>query len=230
MGQRQIGPRKGAAAMIALMLFGSCATGVALALVAEWSGRSALQWVGKPLAALSFVAAALYWGAWDTTYGKTILVGLCLGAIGDVLLIPRWHARAFMGALNLFLLGHVAYVVAFSALPLHGLSAALAAVVMVVVGIAVAIWLLPHVSEDLRTPVLTYFGVIGVMVVTAVSAVGAGASVLLALGAVGFAASDVAVARERFVRSGLVNRLWGMPLYFASQMALAGSVAVVAAA
>lgn len=214
--------------MIALMLGATCATGVAFALIGELSGRAVWQWVGKPLAALSFVAAAVYWGAWETTYGRTILVGLCLGAIGDVLLIPRWHARAFMGALNLFLLGHVAYVIAFSALPLHGGAAALAAAVTVAGGIVIAIWLLPSVPEDLRTPVLTYFGVIGVMLVTAVSAFWAGASILLAVGALGFAASDVAVARERFVHSNAVNRLSGMPLYFASQMALAASVATVA--
>lgn len=213
--------------MIALLLGVTCVTGVAFALIGERSGRALWQWVGKPLAALSFVAAALHWGAWETTYGKTILVGLCLGAVGDVLLIPRWHARAFMGALNLFLLGHVAYVIAFSALPLHGGAAALAAAGTVAVGIVIAIWLLPAVPEALRTPVLTYFGVIGVMLVTAVSAYWAGASILLAVGALGFAASDVAVARERFIQSSSVNRLWGMPLYFASQMALAASVATV---
>ncbi|MEQ8271013.1 lysoplasmalogenase [Algiphilus sp.] len=213
--------------MMALWLSASCALGVGLALFGESTGSQRLQWVGKPLAAVSFVLAALVWGAWETSYGKTLLVGLCLGAVGDVLLIPRWHARAFMGALNLFLLGHVAYVVAFAALPLHGGAAALAAVATVATGAGLAVWLLPHISDDLRTAVLTYFGVIGVMLVTAVSAFWAGASVLLALGALGFAASDVAMARERFVRASPINRLVGMPLYFASQMALAASVATV---
>ncbi|WP_420428815.1 lysoplasmalogenase family protein [Algiphilus sp.] len=211
--------------MTALWLCASCALGVGLALYGESSGRSVFQWLGKPLAAISFVLAALYWGAWESTYGRTLLVGLCLGAVGDALLIPRWHARAFLGALNLFLLGHVAYVIAFAALPLHGGAAALTAAATVAMGIALAFWLLPHVSEDLRTAVLTYFGVIGVMLVTAVSACWAGASALLALGALGFAASDVAMARERFVRASPVNRLVGMPLYFASQMTLAASVA-----
>ncbi|MHA7834114.1 MAG: lysoplasmalogenase family protein [Algiphilus sp.] len=216
--------------MTALWLCASCALGVALALYGESSGRIVLQWLGKPLAAISFVVAALYWGAWESTYGKTLLFGLCLGAVGDVLLIPRWHARTFMGALNLFLLSHVAYVIAFAALPLHGGAAALTAAAVVGTGIALAFWLLPQISEDLRTAVLTYFGVVGVMLVTAVSACWAGASALIAIGALGLFVSDVAMARERFVCASPLNRLVGMPVYFASQMVLAASVATVTGA
>ena len=51
--------------------------------------------------------------------------------------------------------------------------------------------------------------------------------VLVLAGAWGFAISDLAVARDQFVTPGYQNRLWGLPLYFGSQMLLAYSVALV---
>lgn len=41
-----------------------------------------------------------------------------------------------------------------------------------------------------------------------------------------FWCSDLAVARDRFIAPGFVNRLWGLPLYYAAQVAFAWSVAV----
>ena len=75
---------------------------------------------------------------------------------------------------------------------------------------------------------LVYLCVIGVMVVAAISAVVAGTHWLIAAGAIGFALSDLSVARDQFVRPALINRVWGLPLYFASQMMIAASVALVA--
>ena len=63
------------------------------------------------------------------------------------------------------------------------------------------------------------------MCVLSLSAVAAGAPPTLALGALAFAASDVSVARERFVAPAFANGAWGLPLYFAAQLVLAGSVA-----
>ena len=44
------------------------------------------------------------------------------------------------------------------------------------------------------------------------------------VGAIVFAASDVAVARDRFVARSFVNRAWGLPAYYAAQLVLAWSV------
>ena len=44
---------------------------------------------------------------------------------------------------------------------------------------------------------------------------------ILVIGSVGFAASDLAVAKDRFVTPGIANRRWGRPLYFASQFLIA---------
>lgn len=47
---------------------------------------------------------------------------------------------------------------------------------------------------------------------------------LALLGAILFALSDISVARDRFVAHGLVNRLWGLPIYFIAQLLLAWSI------
>jgi hypothetical protein len=49
------------------------------------------------------------------------------------------------------------------------------------------------------------------MVVVALAAVGSGGSAVLGIGAVGFAASDISVARKRFVSGGFSNSAWGYP-------------------
>ena len=52
------------------------------------------------------------------------------------------------------------------------------------------------------------------------------APLILAVGAIVFAISDIFVARERFVRKGFVNAAVGLPAYFGSQMLLAYSVGI----
>jgi hypothetical protein len=42
-----------------------------------------------------------------------------------------------------------------------------------------------------------------------------------------FTASDIAIVRNRFVAPGFVNRLWGLPLYYAAQLIIAWSIMVV---
>jgi len=48
---------------------------------------------------------------------------------------------------------------------------------------------------------------------------------LFAAGAVLFFASDLAVARDKFVAKGFVNRAWGLPVYYAGQLLIAWSLA-----
>jgi len=46
----------------------------------------------------------------------------------------------------------------------------------------------------------------------------------LAIAALMFAASDVSVARNRFVARKIVNKVWGLPLYYAAQLLFATSI------
>ena len=88
---------------------------VAALLVLEWRNHRAAVLLAKPLASLGFVAIAVLSGALDSAYGRSILLGLCLCALGDVLLIPRANGKPFLLGIAGFALGHAAYAYAFYA-------------------------------------------------------------------------------------------------------------------
>jgi uncharacterized membrane protein YhhN len=209
-------------------LAGLAALGCALAVVgvvaADRAGSRAGLWIAKPLASTGFVLVALALGATGTTYGRWVLLGLALGWLGDVLLIPRGARLAFAAGLGSFLLGHLAFAVGFVSRgqSLAGLAGGLA--FAAASALPLLRWLMPHVPASLKVPVSAYFAVISAMVATACGASAATGDWRLALGAIGFAVSDVTVARERFVVHSPWNGGLGLPLYYASQLVLAATV------
>lgn len=189
-----------------------------------WSeaNRPRLRRLFKILASSGFLVVALSAGAYDSPYGRWILVGLACSWLGDLLLTV--DARSgFLGGLLAFALAHVAYGIGFT---VRGLAVGWllgAAIPVVVLGVAVVRWLGPHLEPTLRAPVLAYVVVISVMVIAAFGTVGADPDWRIAVGAVAFSLSDIAVARNRFVAPGFVNRAWGLPLYYLGQVLLAVS-------
>jgi uncharacterized membrane protein YhhN len=186
---------------------------------AEWRRWRLGVWLCKPLASLGFVAVAWLGGALASPHGRFFLLGLALCACGDVLLIPS-SGKSFLLGLGSFALGHVAYTCGFVALGRALGASTIAAVLMAVVVIATLRWLGPHAPSDMRVPIRIYMLVIAIMIAAAVGA-SVTHDVRLGLGALAFAASDLSVARERFVRASFVNLLWGLPLYYAAQLVLA---------
>jgi uncharacterized membrane protein YhhN len=199
---------------------------VALAVLLYADARESrpLRWVAKPLASAGFVGVALAGGALATPYGRVVLVGLALCWLGDVLLIPL-DRRIFRIGILAFLLGHVAFVAAFlvrGVAPV-GLAASLVGVVPAA-GLALR-WLAPHVPAGFRLPVRAYVAVISAMVVCAAGTVASAWSAVLLAGALLFYASDLCVARERFVAHAFANRAVGLPLYYGGTLLLAATVA-----
>lgn len=173
----------------------------------------------KMVAATAFIAVALSVGALDTTFGKIMVGGLVLSWFGDLFL--SYDGRGpFVAGLAVFLAGHIAYVTAFSNRGL-GDQFYVPVLAVVVVAIPVARWLMPTVPKELKGPVIAYMAVISAMVVTAVSTNATAADWRIPVGAVSFYLSDLGVARERFARPGLINRMVGLPLYFGGQLLLA---------
>jgi len=199
-------------------------------LVAERIDSSAGRAVAKLTASTAFVWAAVSWGAVGSDFGRVMLLGLSLCWLGDALLLPSGQTIWFKLGIAAFLLGHVAYTVAFMGLGLDGVALVLAAAALSGLAWVILRWLRPHVPSAFRWPVASYVIVIFTMVAASIAAVLAGAPPVVALGAIGFAASDVSVARERFVASSFVNPAWGLPAYYVSQLALAWSVSQVPAA
>jgi uncharacterized membrane protein YhhN len=182
--------------------------------------RAHLEWIIKPAAALLFVVTGARAGAFETTWGAVLFAGLVLAAIGDVLLIPK-SRRAFLAGLVSFLFGHLAYALAFG---LRGVDMGwlcVASAVCAACAIPVLRWLWPHVDRPMRAPVAAYIIAITTMVALAAGTVGAHGNPWILVGALGFYLSDLFVARDRFVTSSFNNRMYGLPLYFFSQLLLA---------
>jgi uncharacterized membrane protein YhhN len=199
------------------------ASGVAAALVATRAGRPWAYGVAKAIASGGFVAAALVAGALGGDWGRWALVALVLSGVGDVVLAvrARW---AFVAGLGAFLVAHAVYAIAFvlrgvEPLPLAGASLGLA---------LAATWGWRSgsawVPPALRRAVLAYLVVVSAMVATGVSVGVTHGAPGLALGAVLVVGSDLAVARERFVRPGFVNKALGLPTYYLGQLLIAVSL------
>jgi uncharacterized membrane protein YhhN len=208
-----------------------CAAATVALVVAERRGSTAGRYLAKPLAAFAFVTVPLLGGAsLEQRYPALILAGLVLGAGGDLgLMLPG--RRAFTVGTGLFLLGHLAYVAAALELGPAGDWLRPHAAAPLLLAALVIRWLWPHLGRPgapaPRPLVILYVAVISTMLLAAVSPLAAGAreprAVLLALGAALFVASDLAVARHRFVAPGFGNKLLGQPAYFAAQLLIAWS-------
>lgn len=183
-------------------------------LAAEARGAAVPRAVTKVAASLAFVLLAAA-RAGGSPFDRLVLAGLCLSLLGDALLLSA-RRPAFLAGLVAFLLAHVAYAAAFaprSATPPWVALPILAALV------AVLRWLWPHLG-GMKGPVVAYTLVISAMLHLALGV----ARWQVPVGAILFYASDLLVARDRFVRPGLSNRVAGLPAYYAAQLLFAMSV------
>lgn len=197
-----------------------CLLAVAALVVAERTGGAATRVVSKLAASTAFVLLALQFEPLQSAYGQWILAALVLGWLGDALLLGE-RAPLFLAGLAAFLLSHLCFALAFVAhgfvLPTFAMACAAAAGV----GWGVLRWLWPHLPSGMKPAVTVYVVAILLMCACAAShSAGSGHWQVLA-GATLFAASDVAVARDRFVAKGFVNKLWGLPTYYVAQLVLA---------
>jgi uncharacterized membrane protein YhhN len=192
-------------------------------LVAERRESQRGKWACKPLASAGFVGAAVAAGVHDR-FGSAVVAALLLSLVGDVFLISKAKA-AFRAGLLSFLLGHVAFGAAFVVRGVRPGVSALALLALVAVAVPVARWLLPHVEDKMRVPVIAYIVIITTMVALAAGTVAAHGHPILLVAAVLFYLSDLSVARDRFVAHEFGNRLWGLPLYYGAQLLFAWSLA-----
>ncbi|MFC1628238.1 lysoplasmalogenase family protein [Gemmatimonadota bacterium] len=199
---------------------GLTAVAVPLYLVADhrvhFPGRVML----KSLASLGFVGTALASGATGSPFGLLILAGLILSLTGDLFLISRARPL-FKAGLVSFLVGHVMFSAAFLVRGQEWLPILAGMAFLIPIGIKVFFWLRFRAPQEMINAILAYIVVITTMAAFAIGAVAAGAPWLLIPGAVAFYCSDLAVARDRFVSAGFINRAWGLPLYYLGQTLIA---------
>lgn len=191
------------------------------ALVIATRAENGARFLLKPAASVLFV-----WIGWiglsreGGRYPTLIVIGLVLGLAGDILLMDK-RTASFIGGLVMFLGGHLVYTAAFVS---DGLGPYLpaGAAVAIVLGIASLRWLRPHLQPPFNLAVPGYILVISLMVAVAIAQ--AGARPAAAIGAMLFAISDLAVARDRFIAPDRINPTIGLPLYYCSQVLLATSM------
>jgi uncharacterized membrane protein YhhN len=176
--------------------------------------------IAKAVAATGFIVVAISAGALDTSFGTVMLAGLVLSWIGD-LALSYTGERAFLLGLGAFLLAHVAYTGAFAVRGVNGVLAVVAVIAAVLLAASIVPWLMPHVSDAMRGPVVAYLVVISIMLITATGTHGDDTDWRIVAGAGLFYASDIFVARQRFVTPSPFNRRLGLPLYFGGQLLLA---------
>ncbi|MDE1947355.1 MAG: lysoplasmalogenase [Burkholderiales bacterium] len=207
-----------------ILLCLGCALAVAGLLHAERHDRRRARAVFKLAASTAFVLLALSLHATASAYGQVVLLALALSWIGDACLLAERDAW-FLAGLGAFLLAHIAFSAAFAFGASIAPALAAGALPIAVVGFFVLRWLWPRLDAFHRFAVGSYVLAILVMCTLALARSTAGGSWIVAAGAFAFAASDLSVARDRFVAPGFSNRAWGLPLYFAAQLLLAASVA-----
>ncbi len=204
------------AAVTVIVCLVACAALVAAEL-RDWPiGRA----IFKLIASSAFVLVAVQVDATASPYGRMILAALALGWLGDVFLLSR-RSRLFLLGIASFLLSHIVFATAFANRPLGNAALMIGLAAMSCVGLCVLLWLWSHLSGFFRVAVTLYVAAIVAMCAFAIAASAASGNWILAAAALAFAASDISVARDRFVAPGFVNRAWGLPLYYAAQVIFA---------
>lgn len=181
----------------------------------------------KLLASLAFVGFAWNLGAAGNLYGQILFAGLILSLIGDVLLALKNTKHAFILGIGAFLLAHVFYALAFSTMGsmTHKLAWVLPSILILLIGMG--LWLRPYLQGIFQVAVPAYLLVIGCMLMMAWLVPNITPYIWIITGASLFALSDVFVARNRFIKSAMINRMIGLPLYYVSQLILAYSISAV---
>jgi uncharacterized membrane protein YhhN len=196
-------------------------------LMAEKKGSLRGKLITKPLASIGFIVLAVVQPHPAPSYYYWVLGGLVLCLGGDIFLALPQKPMFLVGLIS-FLLGHVLYVFGFlSLVPLNAWVRG-GTLMIACISTAVFIWLKPHLGSMLG-PVIVYLLVISLMLSGALAVfnsdgIAARGRLLVAAGAALFYLSDLFVARNRFVKKKYINRLVGLPLYYAGQYLLALSV------
>ncbi len=193
-------------------------------LYAELTQSETLKIIAKPLAALSFIALALTYGALGSFYGQLILAALLFCAIGDLCLLPNGTGPWFRRGVMAFFAGHTVYILALLslwALDFIEPQRLLALPLLIVVFVRMYQRLRGKTGDWL---IETYIAVIIGMVTAAVTAGVKTGFWLPALAAGMFAVSDIFVGRNRRGPSS-PSQFWIItPLYFGAQALFAVSI------
>jgi uncharacterized membrane protein YhhN len=179
--------------------------------------RQTLSRLFKMVASTAVIGLVFVLSPDRSVYLTLIVAALAASWIGDLAL--SYDGRLpFVIGLVAFAGAHVAYIAAFFARSAMDITTLIVAgVAMAVFAVVVVRWLSPHRPAELKIPIIVYVVIISVMVAAAFATNATVPDIRIPIAAVAFAASDLFVARQRFVTPSRVNRIVGLPLYFIAQ-------------
>ena len=194
-----------------------------IAAAADWravhTDHRRVEAVAKPAVMIGLIGLAATSDLAPSSVQPWILLALMLGLVGDLALLPQ--VDRFIVGLGSFLLGHLAYVVAFV---LMWNPSAWLAVGFVGLGVLLAVFGRPIErsirGSALRLPVIAYIAVTGIVIV---AGAGTGRWIITA-GALAFALSDGVLGWNRFVTPDPDRRVWVHVLYHLGQAAIVAGV------
>lgn len=202
-----------------LFLSTTFSVGVALFLVGNLAEVDWLRLAAKPIPVLALIA----WVLRDarSPLGRVTAAALVLGVTGDILL--ELGSATFLAGLVAFLLGHVAYIIAFSRDAPR--LAPLQAIPMLGYGVIAAVVLWPTLG-GMAAPVGAYMLVISAMAWRAAAFAEArrGLAWLAPIGAILFLFSDSLIAIDRFIDGIDASRPAIILTYWLGQLGLAAGV------
>lgn len=168
------------------------------------------------------------WGYSRPRFGFWVVVGVALGAVGDYSLANAERAW-FMTGLGAFLVGHIAYSVAFAKelrwTRTRGAVIGATTALMVVLTVAVCVRMVHRAEYGIIAPVIVYVSVMCVMMTLAV--LHDSPTWLIAAGGVIFVISDAHIAVNHMLLSSsrLSLALSGYTTYYLAQYLLvAGAI------
>jgi uncharacterized membrane protein YhhN len=201
---------------------------------AEFAGNQRGIYMTKPVCSTLMVVVLLLslhpaaCGRWQ--YTLALLVGMLLSFGGDMaLMFMNTSKKAFRIGLVLFLLGHVAYIVVFTAFSGFQRYDWISALVLAAAAAGIFLYLRPGLG-DMKAPVIAYIVIISIMVNRAISTFSGSyfnfdQAVLITAGAVMFFISDVILALHRFRHNWRYGRI-NLAFYYTGQVLTAMSASI----
>ncbi|MGB7209009.1 MAG: lysoplasmalogenase family protein [Pyrinomonadaceae bacterium] len=206
------------------IVFGTiCLANAIVYVVAEWRNWRTIRWISKLTASTVFVILACANGAADSAYGRLILLALLFSWVGDALLLSL-RSSFLLAGIAAFFFAHIAFAAAFASQNLDSVWLFTSLVILTAAALAFIRWLWKYLTSFYKIAVPIYLAAITVMTSLAIAVSVASFAPLLGVGAIAFAVSDVSVALNRFVERKIVNKIWGLPLYYLAQLMFAMSV------
>ncbi|MCR4685587.1 MAG: lysoplasmalogenase [Lachnospiraceae bacterium] len=222
---------------MALVILALCIVGMILQgifIVVEHKEKYVPAVILKGCASLVFVYIGYlgFCAASNTSFAKMVFLGLCFGALGDILLNLRYLSKShgqkiFLLGIAAFLTGHILYLIA-----LIPLSSDL--LISLIAGVVVAALLLLYIFKKLSVKLaFKIFGIFYIGAVVLMTAVAIGNliawsdtnRILYALGAVLFTVSDIVLIFNTFGGTTKFSmRIANLSLYYIGQLLIALSL------